>query len=58
LSANEIDKVLTFVKYVVIKDVDEKTKEKLKTNIQSHYEKKLKELDNLFLEEKKKSKED
>lgn len=58
LSANEIDKVLTFVKYVVIKDVDEKTKEKLKSNIQSHYEKKLKELDNLFLEEKKKSKED
>ncbi|MFZ2150693.1 MAG: DNA-directed RNA polymerase subunit beta' [Candidatus Absconditicoccaceae bacterium] len=58
LSSNEIDKVLTFVKYVLIKTVDEKTKEKLKQKIKIDYEKRLDELDKLFKEEKIKLKED
>jgi hypothetical protein len=58
LSSNEIDKVLTFVKYVLVKTVDEKTKEKLKTKIKVDYEKRLDELDKLFKDEKIKSKED
>ncbi|MCF7835347.1 DNA-directed RNA polymerase subunit beta' [Candidatus Gracilibacteria bacterium] len=58
LSANEIDKILTFVKYVLIKDLDQKTKEKLKTKIQADYDKKLKELEGLLTEEKKKINED
>lgn len=58
LSSNEIDKVLTFVKYVLIKAVDEKSKEKLKVKIKVDYEKRLDELDKLYKEEKTKSKEE
>jgi len=53
LSANEIDKILTFVKYVLVKNIDEKTKDKLKLKIKTDYESKLDELDALYKEEKK-----
>ncbi len=58
LSSNEIDKVLTFVKYVLTKSVDDKTKEKLKWKIKVDYDKRIDELDKLYKEEKAKSKED
>jgi len=43
LSSNEIDKILTFVKYVLVKWVDEKTKDKLKAKIKVDYDKKIEE---------------
>jgi ATP-dependent Zn protease len=48
LSANEIDKILTFVKYVLIKDVSEDDKESLIKNITENYENKLKEVEELY----------
>lgn len=51
LSANEIDKILTFVKYVVVKEVDEATKEELKSKIMSDFEATMQELDELFKKE-------
>ena len=58
LSSNEIDKVLTFVKYVLVKGIDDKSKDKLKVKIKVDYEKRLDELDKLYKEEKTKSKEE
>ncbi|MEI8253794.1 MAG: hypothetical protein WCG25_08890 [bacterium] len=49
---------MTFVKYVLTKTVDEKTKEKLKQKIKVDYDKRIDELDKLYKEEKAKSKED
>ena len=51
LSANEIDKILTFVKYVVVKEVDEATKEQIKDKISSDFEATMQELDELFKKE-------
>ncbi len=51
LSANEIDKILTFVKYVIVKEVDEVTKEQIKDKISSDFEATMQELDELFKKE-------
>ena len=51
LSANEIDKILTFVKYVVVKEVDEATKEQIKDKISTDFEATMQELDELFKKE-------
>jgi DNA-directed RNA polymerase beta' subunit len=57
LSANEIDKILSFVKYIVLKPVDEEAKKTLKDTLQKDYETKLKELDELIAEERANEKE-
>lgn len=51
LSANEIDKILTYVKYVVVKDLSDEAKEKIKEKIAQDYESTIKELDDLFKKE-------
>lgn len=56
LSANEIDKILSFVKYILVQKIDPDFAKKIKEKIQEDYTIKLKELDELFkgeLEEKK-----
>ena len=51
LSANEIDKILTFVKYVVVKEVDEAVKDQIKEKISTDFEATMQELDELFKKE-------
>jgi len=51
LSANEIDKILSFVKYVLIKDTTEENKEKIKVILEEDYKQKMVELDTLYKEE-------
>lgn len=51
LSANEIDKILTFVKYVVIKEIDDATKSEIKEKVAADFEETLQELDELFKKE-------
>lgn len=58
LSANEIDKILSFVKYVVVQKIDEKSKNKIKDKIKEDYEKKIKELEKLYKDELDGSKDD
>jgi DNA-directed RNA polymerase subunit beta' len=55
LSANEIDKVLSFVKYVLVKEISETDKQVLKDKIANDIEKKLGELDVLYKEELEKN---
>ncbi|MDR2191029.1 MAG: hypothetical protein LBP53_07915 [Candidatus Peribacteria bacterium] len=57
LSANEIDKILSFVKYIVVKPVEDTTKTTLKAALQKDYEEKIKELDELIAEERASEKE-
>jgi DNA-directed RNA polymerase beta' subunit len=51
LSTNEIDKILTFVKYVVVKEVDDETKEEIKNKILTDFDSTMKELDELYANE-------
>ena len=51
LSTNEIDKILTFVKYVVVKEVDDEAKEEIKTKILADFDATMKELDELYANE-------
>ncbi|MDD3262510.1 MAG: DNA-directed RNA polymerase subunit beta' [Candidatus Absconditabacteria bacterium] len=51
LSANEIDKILSFVKYVLVKDTTEENKEKIKLILEEDYRLKMVELDALYKEE-------
>ena len=51
LSANEIDKILTFVKYVVVKEVDDAVKDQIKEKISTDFEATMQELDELFKKE-------
>lgn len=51
LSANEIDKVLSFVKYVLVKEISETDKKILKDKIAADIEKKLEELNVLYNDE-------
>jgi len=51
LSANEIDKILSFVKYVLVKDTTEENKEKIKVILEEDYKQKMVELDALYKEE-------
>ena len=55
LSANEIDKVLSFVKYVLVKEISETEKTQLKEKISNDIEKKLVELDGLYKDELEKN---
>jgi len=55
LSANEIDKVLSFVKYVLVKEISETDKKVLKDKIANDIEKKLAELDVLYNDELEKN---
>ena len=57
LSANEIDKILTYVKYVVVKDITDETREKVKEKIASDYESTMKDLDELYKKESSAQKE-
>lgn len=50
LSVKEIEKILYFVKYIVV-NVDEKQKKNAIWNLDKDYENKLKELDNLYKDE-------
>ena len=52
LSSNEIDKILSFVKYIVIKPVENSTKKVLKDALQKDFDAKMKELDELVLQER------
>ncbi|HRX63785.1 MAG TPA: DNA-directed RNA polymerase subunit beta' [Candidatus Absconditabacterales bacterium] len=56
LSSNEIDRILTFVKYSVAKDVSEDQKKLLVKKLEENLENKTKELDELFKQESKESK--
>ncbi len=63
LSANEIDKVLSFVKYAVVENVSEDAIELIKNKITEDFDARLKELDEVYQEEfeaaqKKKQKDD
>lgn len=51
LSTNEIDKILTFVKYVVVKEVDDEAKEEIKNKILADFDATMKELDELYANE-------
>lgn len=51
LSANEIDKILSFVKYILVKDINEEIKNKIKARLDVDYKTRLEELDWLYKEE-------
>jgi len=51
LSANEIDKILSFVKYVVVGKTDADFKKKIMAKVKEDYDNKLKELDELYKSE-------
>jgi len=55
LSSNEIDKVLSFVKYILVQDITEETKKQVIKKIKDDYEKRLEELDVLYKEELEKA---
>lgn len=48
ISATEIEKILTYVKYVVVKEVSDAVREEIKNKVESDYKATLKELDELF----------
>ncbi len=51
LSANEIDKVLSFVKYILIKDIAKETRDQIKKKLELDYANKVKEIEQLYKEE-------
>lgn len=51
LSANEIDKVLSFVKYILVQKVDPDFAKKIKEKIQEDYDVRLKEIEGLYKNE-------
>ncbi|GHW02823.1 DNA-directed RNA polymerase subunit beta' [candidate division SR1 bacterium] len=56
LSANEIDKILSFVKYIVLSPVSTDVKKKLQAQLQQDLDGKFAELDEIFTSEKKSEK--
>jgi DNA-directed RNA polymerase subunit beta' len=63
LSSNEIDKILSFVKYAVVDEVNKDWLERIKAKIAEDFDAKMKELDEVYQEEfeaaaKKKQKDD
>lgn len=52
ISGNEIQKILGFVKYVIIKDVTYKEKDSILRKLQKDYEDTVKRLDDLYADEK------
>jgi DNA-directed RNA polymerase subunit beta' len=57
LSANEIDKVLSFVKYILVQKADADFKKKIIVKIKEDYDAKLKELQELYKSELAENKE-
>jgi DNA-directed RNA polymerase subunit beta' len=57
ISANEIDKILSFVKYILVQKVDKDFAKKINAAIKEDFDKKMKELDDLYKEEIAKEKE-
>ncbi len=53
LSSHDIDKILSFVKYVVVKPINDDHKETLIQTIETGYKAKIKELEQIFDEEQK-----
>lgn len=51
LSTNEIDKILSFVKYIIVSEVDEKNTKLIIDTLEKDYDNKLKELDELYKQE-------
>ena len=51
LSSYEIDKILSFVKYIVVKGPDEKWKDYMKETLKSDFNIRLSELDEIYREE-------
>ena len=56
LSANEIDKVLSFVKYIMVQKVDKDFEKKIKEAIKVDFDAKTKELEQLYKSEAEKEK--
>jgi DNA-directed RNA polymerase subunit beta' len=56
LSSNEIDKVLTFVKYIITTNVNKDTTESINKKVSDQYEDKIKELQEIYEEEKAQAK--
>ncbi len=56
LSANEIDKILSFVKYILVQKVDKDFEKKIKTSIKEDFDGKIKELEQLYASEVEKEK--
>lgn len=56
LSANEIDKILSFVKYVLVQKVDKDFAKKIKESIKEDFDNKIKELEELYKNEVQKEK--
>jgi DNA-directed RNA polymerase subunit beta' len=56
LSANEIDKILSFVKYVMVQKVDKDFEKKIKEEIKKDFDVKIKELEELYKSEAEKEK--
>ena len=51
ISATEIEKILTYVKYVVVKDISDQLKDEIITKVDADYQNTLKELEALFKRE-------
>ncbi|MBU1758644.1 hypothetical protein KKG31_05955 [Patescibacteria group bacterium] len=51
LSSNEIDKVLSFVKYILVQEIKEADKKKIMTVVKADYEERLGQLKELYKEE-------
>ena len=51
ISATEIEKILTYVKYVVVKDISDQLKDEIIKKVDADYQNTLKELDALFKRE-------
>ncbi len=51
LSSNEIDKILTFVKYAIVDEVTEDTINQIIEKLTEHFDSKIKELDEVYQEE-------
>jgi len=56
ISANEIDKILSFVKYIMVQKVDKDFEKKIKNSIKEDFDIKIKELESLYKEESEKEK--
>lgn len=54
LSANEIDKILSFVKYIVVQKIDKDFEKKIKQSIKEDFDNKIKELELLYKTEAEK----
>ncbi|MEI7558803.1 MAG: hypothetical protein WCJ45_08760 [bacterium] len=56
ISSNEIDKILSFVKYIMVQKVDKDFEKKIKEKIKEDFDNKIKELEQLYKSELEKEK--